>query len=76
MDGEAYLNRRVIKLPLADRLFEDGVVIGNCDALLLSPHEGGEALGNLHVMTDDALHGVLELGRMGGLAKDAYLSWK
>jgi len=53
---------------------EGGEVLRHRHALLGALHESAELGGDVDGLPDDALHCVLELGRMGGLQKDARLA--
>ena len=55
-------------------MLEVGKVLRHRDRLLLALHEGTQALGDADFPADDALDGVAELCRMGGLKEHAVLA--
>ena len=62
------------ELPGEEEGLEGGEVLRERDALLGAFHEGLELGRDLHGLADDAFHGVLELGRVGGFTEDTVLS--
>lgn len=62
-------------LEVQEVILEVGEVLGELDALLGAFHKGLELGGDFDFLADDGFDGVLELGRVCGLAEDAGLAW-